>query len=75
MDNKNKRGMKKKQDVRIPYETCMKMTVREIRRSREYKLLTPLGKLNKSGAYHYGKKSTMRKSELCRAKKISYGNT
>jgi len=45
---------------------CMGMTVKQIRKTPEYKGLTPLGKQNKSGSYRYGHKSTMRKAELCR---------
>jgi hypothetical protein len=59
--------MSKKHDIRLPYEKCMDMTVRELRKTREYKLLTPLGKLNASGTYKYGNKSRMRKVDLCKA--------
>jgi hypothetical protein len=54
-------------DKRLPYSDCIRMTVRQIRQSDEYKGLTPLGKQNASGAYHYGSKSTMNKESLCRA--------
>ena len=54
-------------DKRLPYSVCSQMTVRQIRQTPEYKGLTPLGKLNKSGTYKYGNKSTMRKEALCQA--------
>ena len=59
--------MSQEHDIRLPYEQCIRMTVKQIRQTREYKLLTPFGILNKSGTYRYGNKSTMRKQELCKA--------
>lgn len=56
-----------RKDIRLPYEICIKMTVKQIKQTEEYKSLTPLGKKNRSGAYKYGNKSTMRKEQLCRA--------
>ena len=53
-------------DKRLPLSTCQGMTVKAIRKTKEYKGLTPLGKINKSGSYRYGHKSTMRKADLCR---------
>jgi len=53
-------------DKRLSQSVCEGMTVKQIRASKEYKGLTPLGKLNVSGSYRYGHKSTMRKAELCR---------
>jgi len=53
-------------DKKLPLSVCENMTVVQIRASKEYKGLTPLGKQNKSGSYRYGHKSTMRKAELCR---------
>ena len=58
---------KKQQDIRLPYETCINMPIREIRQTREYKLLTPLGKKNTSGHYKHGNKSYLNKEKLCRA--------
>jgi hypothetical protein len=58
---------KVEKDIRLPYEKCKGMTVREIRRTKEYKALTPLGVKNPSGAYRFGNKSTMNKEELCKA--------
>jgi hypothetical protein len=57
--------MVQEKDIRIPYDECMAMTVKQIRQTKAYKLLTPLGKLNRSGSYRYGNKSTLRKRELC----------
>ena len=54
-------------DKKLPYSDCIRMTVRQIRQTDEYKGLTPLGKQNTSGSYHYGNKSTMKKEDLCRA--------
>ena len=53
--------------MRIPYSECKKMTLKEIRSSKQYKLLNPLGYINTSGTYKYGNKSSMRKDELCKA--------
>ena len=53
-------------DKRLPMSVCSGMTVKQIRKSKEYKGLTPLGKQNASGSYRYGHKSTMRKADLCR---------
>ena len=53
-------------DKRLPLAQCEGMTVKQIRKTKEYKGLTPLGKQNKSGSYRYGHKSTMRKADLCR---------
>ena len=58
---------RRRKDIRLPYEICIGMTVKQIRQTEEYKSLTPLGKRNRSGAYKHGNKSTMRKEELCRA--------
>jgi len=63
---KNVRKSKIVADKRLPLAQCEGMTVKQIRKTPEYKGLTPLGKLNVSGSYRYGHKSTMRKSELCR---------
>lgn len=52
-------------DKKLNLSKCLSMTVKQIKQTPEYKGLTPLGKLNKSGAYHYGNKSTMKKHELC----------
>jgi hypothetical protein len=49
----------------IPQETCMNMTLKQIRATPEYKKLSPLGKINASGTYHYGNKSSANKKELC----------
>jgi hypothetical protein len=57
--------MVQEQDIRIPFAECYAMTVKQIRQTRAYKLLTPLGRLNRSGSYRYGNKSTLRKRELC----------
>ena len=51
---------------KIPYSVCMKMTLKEIRKTPKYKSLSPLGKINKSGTYKYGNKSSANKEELCR---------
>lgn len=56
-----------RKDIRLPYAICSAMTVREIRRTKEYRALTPLGVKNASGAYKHGNKSTMKKEPLCRA--------
>ena len=53
-------------DKKLPISNCENMTVAQIRQTPEYKGLTPLGKMNKSGSYRFGHKSTMRKAELCR---------
>lgn len=53
-------------DKRLPMSVCEGMTVKQIRASKEYRGLTPLGRQNKSGSYRYGHKSTMRKGDLCR---------
>lgn len=53
-------------DKALSLSQCENMTVKQIRQTKEYKGLTPLGKQNKSGSYRYGHKSTMRKAELCR---------
>ena len=62
---KKKRRMGIDHDIRMPYQNCMDMTFREIKNSRQYALLTPMGIYNPSRAYHEGHKSTMRKKELC----------
>ena len=54
-------------DKRLPLDMCMKMTIKEIRATKEYASLTPLGKKNKSGAYKYGNKSYLNKKPLCEA--------
>ena len=54
-------------DLRLTYDECVRMSVRDIRQTEEYKRLTPLGKYNTSGTYHYGNKSRMRKHDLCTA--------
>lgn len=54
-------------DKRLPEARCLGMTVKQIKKTKEYKGLTPQGKLNKSGTYHYGNKSSMKKAELCEA--------
>lgn len=56
-----------RKDIRLPYTICSAMTVREIRRTKEYRSLTPLGVKNVSGSYKHGNKSTMKKESLCRA--------
>jgi len=56
-----------KHDIRLPYSKCMNMTFREIKKSKEYAVLTPLGIYHPSRAYHEGHKSTMRKKALCDA--------
>ena len=78
MSNTNKKQRKKrvlpkkirknsiKPDQPLRQSVCESMTVKQIRASKQYKGLTPLGKQNKSGSYRYGHKSTMRKAELCR---------
>ena len=53
-------------DKKLDEGICTGMTVKQIRKTPEYKGLTPLGKANKSGSYRYGNKSTMRKADLCR---------
>ena len=53
-------------DKKLNEGICLGMTVKQIRKTPEYKGLTPLGKQNKSGSYRYGNKSTMRKADLCR---------
>ena len=53
-------------DKKLNEGICSGMTMKQIKKSPEYKGLTPLGKQNKSGSYRYGHKSTMRKAELCR---------
>jgi hypothetical protein len=58
---------KKQKDLRLPYETCISMPIREIRQTKEYKLLTPLGTKNTSGHYKHGNKSYLNKEKLCRA--------
>ena len=47
--------------------SCMDLTMKQIKAHDRYKYLTPLGKPNESGSYHHGRKSTMRKAELCKA--------
>ena len=64
---KKKTSMKIIADKRLSEARCLAMTVKKIKQTKEYKGLTPLGKLNKSGTYHYGNKSTMKKAELCEA--------
>jgi hypothetical protein len=54
-------------DIPLDFLSCMTLTVKQIRQTKEYKSLTPLGKQNKSGTYHYGNKSSLRKEPLCRA--------
>ena len=58
--------MAQRKDIRLPLDQCQGMTLKQIRRSIEYKSLTPLGKKNRSGSYRYGNKSYLRKTELCR---------
>lgn len=53
-------------DVRIPYDECKKMTLAQIKKTPQYKKLTPFGTYeNVSGTYHYGCKSELRKEQLC----------
>lgn len=54
-------------DKRIPFDECMKMSIREIRKTREYGGLTPMGKQNDTGKYRFGNKSYLNKRELCKA--------
>ena len=54
-------------DQRLPLAECTGMTVKQIRKTKQYRGLTPLGKINVSGSYRYGFKSYMRKDELCEA--------
>lgn len=53
-------------NLRIPYNQCKEMTLKQIRNTPQYKKLSPLGKINKSGTYHYGNKSSANKEELCK---------
>ncbi len=53
-------------DMRLSQHVCENMTVKEIRKTPQYKGLTPLGVRNASGTYRYGHKSTMKKAELCK---------
>ena len=54
-------------EVRIPYDVCKKMTLKQIRKTPQYKKLSPYGLVqNISGTYKYGAKSSMRKEELCK---------
>jgi len=64
---KSKKSSKVVHDIRLPYEECMKKTFRQIKKTKEYAVLTPLGIYNPSRAYHDGHKSTMSKTELCKA--------
>ena len=75
MSQKTKKIVKRKtkkvvalppKDKKLDEGICMGMTMKQLKKSPEYKGLTPLGKQNKSGSYRYGHKSTMRKAELCR---------
>jgi len=61
------RRYKTAKDVRLPYKKCMSMKVSDIRKTREYELLTPLGVKNKSGHYRFGNKSYLNKKNLCLA--------
>ena len=63
----SKKSTKQVHDIRLPYEECMKKTFRQIKKTKEYAVLTPLGVYNPSRAYHDGHKSTMNKVELCKA--------
>lgn len=47
---------------------CMSKTVKQIRKTEAYRKLVPFGTYrNKSNAYHFGNKSTLRKGKLCEA--------
>ena len=61
------RARKLIKDKKLNEFVCLGMTVKQIKRTPEYKGLTPLGKQNKSGSYKHGNKSTMRKANLCEA--------
>lgn len=67
VDKKKAKTLLDSKDKSLGYDVCMSMPIREIRKSKEYKNLTPLGKLNKSGHYRFGNKSSMNKGELCKA--------
>lgn len=54
-------------DKRLPYEDCMLMSIRDIRQTKEYASLTPMGKKNDTGKYRFGNKSYMNKKDLCKA--------
>lgn len=54
-------------DLRLPYNTCKEMTIKEIRKTKEYASLTPLGQKNKTGKYRFGNKSYLSKEKLCQA--------
>ena len=56
-----------RKDKRLPYDSCKKMTVKQIRASKEYASLTPLGKKNSTGKYRFGNKSYLNKKALCQA--------
>lgn len=62
-----KKVKKQEKDIPLDFMSCMALTVKQIRQTKEYKSLTPLGKQNKSGTYHYGNKSSLRKDPLCKA--------
>lgn len=54
-------------DLRLPYNACKEMTIKEIRNTKEYASLTPLGQKNVTGKYRFGNKSYLNKEKLCQA--------
>ena len=59
----------KYQKTLMNFNKCMsENTLKQIRKTRAYKELVPFGSYkNKSNAYHFGRKSSMKKRDLCRA--------
>lgn len=53
----------------MQFNKCMNdKTLKQIRKTRAYRELVPFGReQHKSNAYHFGKKSSMRKGDLCQA--------
>ena len=64
----SKAPLRKYQKTLMSFQQCDAMTVKQIRKSAAFKKLVPFGTYkNSSNKYHYGKRSYMKKSQICEA--------
>ena len=65
--SRSSKPLRKFQKALMDYNSCMDKTVKQIRKSSAYKDLVPFGTYKNPKSYHFGKRSYMKKTELCEA--------